>query len=111
METREVYAVISTSDLTEGRGSHYVKAYCETSGTAQRIAYKAYVQGGNCPIEKRTLYKPDGEVSWFGPVNIEKPNEGDMNRQVELDSQSEAISKARAAGLSDHEIKLIKAAL
>jgi hypothetical protein len=46
MEQREVFAVIGNTDCTEGRGSHFIKAYCETSGTAQRLGYKGYVQGG-----------------------------------------------------------------
>jgi hypothetical protein len=108
MEQREVFAVIGNTDCTEGRGSHFIKAYCETSGTAQRLGYKGYVQGGNCPVEKRTLYKPDGEHSWFGPVKIEKPNEGDVKRQVRLDEISAAHDAAVAAGLSEDQIKLLQ---
>jgi hypothetical protein len=110
METREVFAVITCSDLTEGRGAHYVKAYCETSATAQRIAHKGYVQGGNCPVEKRTLYRPKGEVSWFGPVIVQLPTDADTKRQVAIDSQTAAVEKAREFGLTEAEIKLIKSA-
>ncbi|MBM2293779.1 hypothetical protein JQX09_17770 [Sulfitobacter pseudonitzschiae] len=109
-ETREVFAVISNTDLTEGRGRSYVKAYCETSATARRLAHKGYVQGGNCPIEKRTLYKPEGQNSWLGPVTVEIPTDEDRRQQVALDAQSAALEKARAFGLSEDEIKMLRTA-
>ena len=110
-ETRNVFAVIGNTDCTEGRGNSFVKAYCETSGTAQRLGHKGYIQGGNCPVEKHTLYKPKGQNSWLGPVKIEAPNDGDKKRQVALDAQSAALEKARASGLSDDEIKMLRTAI
>lgn len=107
-ETREVFAVIGNHDCTEGRGPTYVKAYCETSATARRLGHKGYVQGSNCPIEKHTLYKPEGQHSWLGPVKIERPNETDKKVQIVLDEQSAALKKARDAGLTEDEIKLLK---
>lgn len=109
MESREVFAVIGNTDCTEGRGNHFVKDYCETSAMARRLGHKGYVQGGDCPVEKRTLYKPDGETSWFGPVTVKSPTEQDEKNQVKLDEQTEALERARSAGLSDAEIALIRA--
>jgi len=111
METREVFAVMSNTDLTEGRGNQYVKAYCETSATAKRIGRKGYFQGGDCPIYTKTLFKPDGETQWHGPVKIEAPTDADRKVQVKIDEQNTALEKARASGLSDEEIKLIKSAI
>lgn len=110
-ETREVFAVIGNHDCTEGRGPTFVKAYCETSATARRLGHKGYVQGGDCPIERRTLYKPEGQDSWLGPVKIESPTGADDKVQVVLDQQSAAMKKARDAGLSEDEIKLLKSAI
>ena len=109
METRVVFAVIGNTDCTEGRGNHFVKAYCETLATARRVGHKGYVQGGDCPVETRTLYKPDGETSWFGPVTVKSPTEQDLKLQSKLDEQTGALERARSAGLSEAEIALIRA--
>lgn len=110
METRKVYAVMSNSDLIEGRGNQYVKAYCETQATAIRIGRKGYIQGGDCPIEVKTLFKPEGETRWHGPVKIEGPTDVDRKAQIKINEQNAALAKARFAGLSEDEIKLIKSA-
>lgn len=108
MEIKEVFAVIGNTDCTEGRGRHFVKKYCETMATAKRLGRKGYVQGLDCPIEKRTLFKPDGETRWYGPVEIEKPNNDDIKNQEQIDMQNAAVDKAKKLGLSDEEIKQIK---
>ena len=109
MKTREVFAVMTNTDLTEGRGSEYVKAYCDTSATAQRIGHKGYVQGSPCPVHVKRLFQPVGETAWFGPVKIEMPSESDLERQVKIDERSAALDKAIAAGLTQDEIKMIQA--
>lgn len=108
METKEFFAVMGNTDLTEGRGTTFVKKYCQTMATAKRLAHKGYVQGMDCPIEKRTLFKPEGKNSWHGAVGIEMPNNDDVKMQKQLDIQQAALNKAKSLGLSDEEIKLIK---
>lgn len=108
METKEVFAVIGNTDCTEGRGRLFVKKYCETMATAIRLGRKGYVQGGDCPIEKRTLFKPDGDHRWYGPVGVEEPDNADVKLQEQLDIQNTVLEKAKSLGLSDEEIKQIK---
>jgi len=111
IETKEVFAVICNTDLTEGRGNNYVKAYCETSATAIRLGKGGYVQGFDCPIEKHTLHKVDGNIHWLGPVIVERPNDDDRKQQVALDAQSVVLKKARDAGMTDEEIKMLRTAM
>lgn len=108
VETRKVFAVIGNTDCTEGRGNRFVKAYCETLATAKRLGHKGYVQGGDCPIEMHTLYMVDGNTRWLGPVKIEVPTDVDRKVQVKLDEIQAALDAAKAAGLTDEQIKLIK---
>eukprot|EP00919_Chromeraceae_sp_WS-2016_P060712 GHVR01144135.1.p1 GENE.GHVR01144135.1~~GHVR01144135.1.p1 ORF type:complete len:111 (+),score=13.52 GHVR01144135.1:173-505(+) len=110
METKEVYAVIGNTDCTEGRGSTFVKAYAETMATAKRLGHKGYVQGSNCPIEKRTLYKPEGTNGWHGPVKVEMPTVQDAKVQVEIDKRQAVLDKATALGLSAEDLTLLKTA-
>ena len=110
VEAREVFAVIGNTDCTEGRGDNFVKAYCETLATAKRLGRKGYVQGGDCPIERRKLYKVEGGFSWLGPVKIEKPTKEDHINQAKLDEVQDALDAAKAAGLSEDQIRLIKRA-
>jgi hypothetical protein len=108
METRKVFAVIGNTDCTEGRGHRFVKEYCDTMATAKRLGRKGYVQGSDCPIEIRTLFKPEGKNEWYGPVKVEPSSQDDIRLQERLDVQNEALEKAKSLGLSDEEIKLIK---
>ena len=104
--TREVFAVIGNTDNTEGRGKRVIKSYCETLSTAKRLGKKGYIQGSDCPIEKHTLYSWCG-TPWLGPVAVEPPTVHDLKAQVILDELQGAIDKAKRAGLTDRQIKLI----
>lgn len=104
-KTKEVYAVISNTDLTEGRGQRHIVAFCEKKATAIRLGKGGYVQGCDCPVQKITLFWRDHK--WFGPVNIVPPTAEDEKKQRHIDARSEALNKARAMGLSEEEINLI----
>jgi hypothetical protein len=108
MEEKQVFAVMTNTDLTEGRGRQYIKAFCETEATARRIGHRGYVQGGNCPIEKKMLYKPDGQARWYGPVFVEAPSIEDEKLQSVLDARNAALEKAKSLGLTDDEISQIQ---
>ena len=47
MEKRKIYHVSTNTDLTEGRGSEYVKHTCALYSTAIRLARNQYVQGSH----------------------------------------------------------------
>tara|TARA_R110000737_G_scaffold25188_2_gene43866 strand:- start:294 stop:653 length:360 start_codon:yes stop_codon:yes gene_type:complete len=108
VEKRTFHAVIGNYDLTEGRGETYVKAYCETKATALRLGKKGYVQGGNCPVEERTLWRMPPYGDWLAPTKTHPATDGDIMAQGILDAQSAAIDAAIAAGLTLDQIELIR---
>lgn len=111
MEAKQVWLVITNTDLTEGRGKEVRLAFCEEYATARRLGKGKYVQGGDCPITKCELFKPEGKSAWFGPVTVEKPSAQDSADQSIIDAREAALVKARDAGLSDAEIKMIQKAI
>jgi hypothetical protein len=108
-ETKEIlWAVYTNSDLTEGRGRQYAKHFCRLKATALRLAKKGYVQGSDCPVEPVEVLNLDGKrVLPASLLNVEVPTREDEAAEVRLMAREEALNKARAAGLSDAEIKLI----
>lgn len=107
-ETCDAFAVWCNTDLTEGRGRQYVKHICLTLATAKRLAAKQGVQGMDADIAPVTLTK-NGQY-WFGPVNVVMPTEADHRTQAALDRRAAAWVKAKAAGLSDDDIKALSKA-
>ena len=112
-ETKQVYAVWSTQDLTEGKSQEYIKHFCECEATARRLAKKRYVQGTDAPITTINVQK-NGHI-WYGPIFIEPPTEVDKTeeknilRQREMKKAKEdAIEKARALGLTDKELRALR---
>lgn len=108
-ETKVAYVVMCNTDLTEGRGTQYAMAVTENPITAKRLGEGRYVQGSDCPIEQVTVVKIDG--SWYLPtqaVRFVEPSHGDLVAQELLTKKQVAIDKAKAAGLTDDDIKLIQ---
>jgi len=110
MHTKEVWLVTTNTDLIEGRGKQIHLAFCEEYATAKRLAKGQYVQGGNCPMEKCNIFKPEEGAEWFGPISIEQPTSQDIADQSVIDAQSNAVAKAKAAGLNTADIRLIQKA-
>jgi hypothetical protein len=108
VKSREVFAVMGNRDLTEGRGGNFVKSYCEVYATAVRLGNKGYIQGSNCPIETRPLYKIEEFGRWLGPVEIFPPSQADTKHQLTLDKYKSAMAAAVSAGLTQEQIKLIQ---
>lgn len=105
---RKVVAVRSNRDLTEGRGEEYQKALCETQATANRIGRGGYVQGTDCPTRPQMLFQINGQTTWFGPVDVVKATDNDFKRQAIMNEQQAAIERAKSAGLSDDDLRLIR---
>lgn len=108
-DTKTVYAVYTNSDLTEGRGTQTVLCVCEIEATAIRMAKGKYVMGTDAPIQPITVER-HGE-KWFYPtsaVSVVPPTAADVARQELLDSTTAAIARAKAAGLHDADIELIR---
>jgi len=109
-ETRTVFVAYTNTDCTEGRGHDVPIAVCEMEITAMRLARHQYVQGSDGPVRKMDLVRIDGK--WFAPgaaINILPPTPGDIAAQELLDGKRAIIQKAKAAGLSDDEIKALSA--
>jgi hypothetical protein len=111
-ETKEtLWAVYTNSDLTEGRGRQFVKHFCRLKATAIRLAKRGYVQGSDCPVEPVEVLNLDGKrVLPASLLNVEAPTREDEAAEVRLQARDAALQKAREAGLSDEEIKLIAGA-
>lgn len=105
-ETKEAWAVLVNTDLTEGRGRQYVKHLCEIEATAVRKAHKADVQGSNGTIVRVDLVKRNN--TWFGPVEIEHPTSDDQKSQLVIDAKRKVEKKAKSLGLTDDEIAALR---
>lgn len=109
-EYRAVYVAYTNTDCTEGRGRDVPIAVCELETTAVRLAHKKYVQGSDGPVRMVELCKINGE--WYAPlsaVHIISPTREDEQKQARLDKARAVIAKAKAAGLTDDEIKALSA--
>lgn len=62
--------------------------------------------GSDCPIKRVDLLLHNGRL--YGPVTPVPPSKDDASAQSQLDSRRAAEAKARAAGLSDEEIRALK---
>ena len=113
------YVVWTNTDLTEGRGSEYPLAICDTLSTAKRLAKGKYVMGSDCQVNEVTLYRTKiserGFYHWFGPVRIIEPSKEDLEKEAFLKEQKEKeaarnviLEKARVLGLTDEEIKVLQ---
>lgn len=107
-ETREAWAVIVNTDLTEGRGSVYVKHICDLEATAVRLAKGADVQGSDGRVSRITLEKKN--ATWLGPVNTKKPTDQDKKYQLVIDAKRDAENKARSLGLTDDDLAALRRA-
>lgn len=104
----DAFVASTNSDLTEGRGHEVIIAYCETPATARRFAKRRGVQGFDGDVSPVRLYIIEGRH--YGPVRFERATDDDRAAMVAHDRRAELLAKARAAGLSDDDIKFLGAA-
>ena len=109
---KPVWIVWGKTDLTEGKGSRFVKHVCEIMATANRLAYKKGVQGSNCSVEKSMAYRLEGEGldnthMWYALTYIERPTKNDKERQEKIDRVEEVVAKAESVGLTKEEIRTL----
>lgn len=114
-ESRTVYATMTNSDRTEGRGYEYPIAICESLITAKRLGKGKCVQGCDCRVIEVEIIKIDGKpYIEISAIDLIKPSKEDIAEQEEIDrkeamkaARNAAIEKARAAGLSDSDIEAL----
>lgn len=113
--TAEVWTVITNTDLTEGRGSGYVKHVAELEATARRLAKGAGVQGTDAEVRRGKAYKIGS--GWFipGMGAIVRPTKDGERNQKHLDAEHEkeerrqqAINRARELGMSEEDIEALQ---
>ena len=111
---REAWVVYTNTDLTEGRGIEYPLFVCQIQSTAYRLAKGRYVQGTNAPV-KVFLITRDVTGQWLGPINLIGPTAQDTVIQRNVDENNRilkekdiVLEKAKALGLTDADIKLLK---
>ena len=101
-----LWAVYTNSDLTEGRGREFVKHFCAFKATALRLAKRGYVQGSDCPVRSVEVFLLEGKrVLPASIIQVVKPTALDDEAQAAIDRRDAAIEKARAAGMTDDDIR------
>lgn len=105
----DVYVVYSNRDLTEGRGEEYPMAVCTHKSTAMRLGKNGYVQGSDCPIEKRRAVKVGG-LAFFpaSAVHIHHPTAEDLNLEKRWATREAVLKKLRDAGLTEQDIMILQ---
>lgn len=107
-EKRAVWVAYTNTDCTEGRGHDVPIATCAIEATALRLAREKYIQGTDGPVRELELVKVDGK--WCAPtvaINVIEPTPGDLAAQAALDMKRQAVAKAKAAGLTDAELRAL----
>ena len=104
-ETKTVWVAWTNTDLTEGRGQSYPKAVCEKEATAIRLGHKGSVMGSNCHVTAELAVKVSGR--WLYPARLHTATTEDSQAQASTDAKRAAIEKAKAAGLTDDDIKAL----
>ena len=104
---KPVYVAWTNTDCTEGRGWQYPQAVCEIEATAIRLGKGNYVMGCDCPVSEATAINFNG--TWLVPGRIHTPTPEDKQKQVLIDKKRAAIQRAKDAGLSEEDLKIIGA--
>lgn len=105
-DTKKVWAVISNTDKTEGRGRQYIICLCDMYATALRKSHKAGVQGMDADVISVELLRHKN--TWYGPVTIEEPTSEDIKHQHSIDIKEKAVEKAKSLGLTDEDITILR---
>lgn len=108
MEKRKIYDVSTNTDLTEGRGSEYVKHTCALYSTAIRLARNQYVQGSDCPITVREVDYDPATNTYYGKISINLGTPADIAQEEKFTKLQAAVNRAKQLGLSEDEIKIIQ---
>jgi hypothetical protein len=104
-DVKTVWVAWTNTDCTEGRGQQIPKAVCESEAAAIRIGKKGYVQGSDCPVEKGIAVKIQNQ--WLAAVRIYAATKEDVANQNSIDKKNALLEKAKKAGFTEEEIKLM----
>lgn len=104
-KTKDVWIAWTNTDCTEGRGRQIPLAVCATKSTAIRLGKEGYIQGGNCPVKKGIAVRIDDQ--WLTPGYIQEANDQDVTTQKRIDEKFAVLKKAKAAGLTKIDLKIL----
>lgn len=102
---QDAFVLWTNTDLTEGRGVQKPLAVCESEATAIRLGKKNGVMGSDCEITKVNIFRFNN--MWYGPVHLITQSIDDKLKQNKIDAKNKAIAKAKAAGLTEDDIKAL----
>lgn len=102
---KEIFTVITNTDLTEGRGYGVRIAYCVSESTAKRLAVGRGVMGCDADVRKEKAYTRNGS-EWFAPVSVTFPSGADVAMDELLTEKQKVMNKAQQF-LSKEEIDIL----
>lgn len=105
-ETKQAWAVIGNTDLTEGRGTQFFMSYHWLKASAIAAGLKKYIMGSDCPVQAITLYKHGSW--WYGPVLVRDPTEHDKAAQKLMDKAEDVLERAKTAGITKDDLELLR---
>lgn len=115
MKKATVYVAYVNSDLNEGRGRDIPFVVCELKETAIRLGKGKNVQGADArvrPVDLIEITNERGVSLWYAPVreciDIKLPNKSDKIQEGKRKMEEKIVQKAKDAGLSDEEIRILK---
>lgn len=101
----DIWVTWGNTDGTEGRGSNFPFCISDSYEAARRLGRKKYVQGGDCPVTKEIAYKINGK--WNAPFYLVRSTPEDIKLRDRRIAKEKALDKARAAGLTEEDIKAL----
>lgn len=110
-ERHTLYAIRRNTDATEGRGFNITVGVADMEATALRLARGIDVQGCDGKVNPfkvmRDQHGHDWIPLWAGhAAKVATPE--DIRRQKELDERKAVVEKAKALGLSDIDIAVLR---
>jgi len=106
---KTIYAVMTNSDRTEGRGKEFPIGFSFNKFTAYRIGKGNYVQGCDCPIREIPILEYEGkEYIYLYNLDITPPTKQDIDNENQMKEKEQLIKKAKDLGLSDEEIEKLR---
>ncbi len=102
-EIKKVWVAWTNTDCTEGRGRQYPLCVAESLETAKRLGKGGSVQGTDCHTTEGIAVKINGQ--WLVPGHITSESEEDKQLRWRRETREAAVEKAKAAGLSDKDIR------
>ncbi|HFV9295525.1 TPA: hypothetical protein ACIAIE_005431 [Serratia fonticola] len=105
-EVKDVWLVVTNSDLTEGRGLPVILFACDNPVTAERLARKQGVMGSDANVEKSNAYKICNH--WFSRGAIQAASQQDKLIYATRLERNAVIEKMREKGFSEEEISALK---